>query len=58
MLERRMTRSGAVNQETRMVGLEEHIRVLQESAKKDKEELRDEIKKSAIKARNTIMEEL
>lgn len=47
-----MTRSGAVNQETRMVGLEEHIRVLQESAKKDKEELGEEIKQSAIETRN------
>lgn len=51
----KMTRSGAVNQETRMVELEDHIRALWENAKK---ELRKEIKQSTIETRNVILKEL
>lgn len=54
----KMTRSGAVNLGTRMVELEDHIRALWENAKKDKKELRKEIKQSAIETRNIILKEL
>lgn len=33
-----------MNQETRIVEMEDHIRNLQENAKKDKEKLREEIR--------------
>ncbi|KAG8654392.1 hypothetical protein MANES_05G186754v8 [Manihot esculenta] len=52
-----MTRSTTVNQESRLVEMVEQIRVLQESVK-DKEELREEIKKNALRNRNAILEEL
>lgn len=48
----------AVNQETRMVKMEEQIKLMQENAKRDKEELREEIKQNAVETRNAILEEL
>lgn len=41
-----------------MVELEDHTRALRENAKKDKRELREEIKQSGIETRNAILEEL
>lgn len=53
-----MTRSPAVNQESRIMEIEEQIRSLQENARKDKEELREEIKQNATETRNEFWRSL
>lgn len=53
-----MTRSTAVNQESRIMEIEEQIRSLQENARKDKEELREEIKQNATETRNEFWRSL